>query len=81
MNLTARRRRPRSGFAPLSVVIHVMPLTGGRWTVGEDVQCAVEGVDGDCRSIVAEFAARGITDDLVYNRNFLLTGGPKWLRE
>lgn len=76
---------PRSGFALLaSVVIHMMPLTTGRWTVHQEVLNAlVEGTDGIiAESILREFAARGITDDVVYNRNFRkLTGGPKWLRE
>jgi hypothetical protein len=76
---------PRSGFALLaSVLIHMMPLTRGRWTVQQEVVNAlVEGADGIiAESILQEFAARGITDDVVYNRNFRrLTGGPKWLRE
>jgi hypothetical protein len=76
---------PRSGFALLtSVVIHLMPFTSGRWTVGEEVFNAVlEGADQViAEAIVREFAARGVTRDLVYNPNFRkLTGGPKWLRE
>jgi hypothetical protein len=75
---------PRSGFALLgSVVIHFIPLTFGRWTVRQQVfNALVQGVDGViAEAIVREFAANGVTEDLIYNQNFRrLTGGPKWLR-
>ena len=61
-----------------------MPLTGGRWSVADEVfNALLEGVDEViAEAIVREFGAHGITADLLYNRNFRgLTGGPKWLRE
>ena len=76
---------PRSGFALLtSVVTHLMPLTGGRWSVADEVfNALLEGVDEViAEAVVREFGTHGITVDLLYNRNFRgLTGGPKWLRE
>lgn len=76
---------PRSGFALLcSVVIHFVPMAPPKADLRQRLLNILVGMLGDhvCSAIVAEFARRGITGDLLYNPNFrLLQGGPKWLRQ
>jgi hypothetical protein len=76
---------PRSGFALLaSVVIHFIPLAPSKLDLRQRLLNALMREAGQAisDSIVATFAADGITNDLLYNPNFrYVVGGPKWLRE
>jgi hypothetical protein len=76
---------PRSGFTLLSsVLVHLAALAPSKWE-GDLRQRVLNGVVDTLGwsvsdAIVAAFAQHGVTDDLIYNRNFReLTGGPKWL--
>jgi hypothetical protein len=78
---------PRSGFTLLiSVLQHVVgcfhdvPTKGAlRQGVVNKFVAAFDGYVA--HSIKEVFAARGASDDLLYNANFqMMTGGPKWLK-
>lgn len=74
---------PRSGFALLSsIVIHFLPLV--RHDIGrrqEVLNVLLRGLgDHVSNSIVDRFASDGITNDLLYNKNFRYpVGGSKWI--
>ena len=76
---------PRSGFALLaSVVIHFVPYAPNKADTKQRIFNALISELGNhiSTSIIQQFSAHGITNDLLYNPNFrYIVGGPKWLSD